>query len=253
MKHIKKLLLTITALALILSMHSGCGMFTNYKAIAEKALEKKYGEEFVCHYTWNEASKQCYAELSPAYDETMRFYAVIGTKSKSSFHDTYPEAIVGKQIADIIYKETKNIWNECCVFVSINDQSLDFTNKNDVSIESFYQKAGTSLAPEPYIHIAVNEDELNYENYDNEYDTILKLGDCIGVDKMYMRLYFINDDAYQEYKTHFSSTHDIYGGDFQYRDDFKQRITIKIDHSTQEYSMTKDDYIKERELNDVYE
>ncbi len=246
MKHIKKILSAVTAIVLILSMHSGCGMFTNYKAIAEKALEKKYGEEFVCHYTWNEASKQCYAELSPAYDETMRFYAVIGTKSKSSFHDTYPEAIVGKQIADIIYKETKNIWNECCVFVSINDQSLDFTNKNDVTIESFYQKANLDISHEPHIYLAINTDSISQNDYDREYELLSMISNKICVDNVYFYLFFVDSDAYQDYRVQFTSTHNIHSGGFSYRDDFKQKLVFIVDNTTQNTSLSREEYNKFR-------
>ena len=71
MRHIKKIISTITALALILSMHSGCGMFTNYKAIAEQALEDKYGEEFICYSTWDEGGDSFRAKCSSADNQKL--------------------------------------------------------------------------------------------------------------------------------------------------------------------------------------
>ncbi len=56
MKRIISTLMAAVLLSLMLTMFSGCGMFTNYKAIAEQALEDKYGEEFICYSTWDEGA-----------------------------------------------------------------------------------------------------------------------------------------------------------------------------------------------------
>ena len=246
MKHIKKILSAITALALILSMHSGCGMFTNYKAIAEQALEDKYGEEFVCHSTWDEGGITFSAEMSPAYDKNMKFYATISPKYNKAYTDKYPEAVVGNQIADIVFEETETIWEECCVKVSINSQGLDFSSKDDITIESFYQNVNIETPSDPSIHIAINEDLINEENYNKEYILLQNICKRIQTKNIIIYLYFIDNSAYDEYELWFNSTYDIYVGSFKNRDDFEHRIELSVNNLDGEYSMTEVEYKNER-------
>lgn len=185
MRHIKKILSAITALTLILSMHSGCGMFTNYKAIAEQALEDKYGEEFICYSTWDEGDFY-YAKLSPAYDEGMKFYAGIDLKDKEAYYDTYTEAIVEKQIADIVYEQMADVWTDFCVDVTINGQGIDILDKDDVTIISYYDMIDYNMGYDVDINIAINKDTLYNENYTSEYKLYLKTSELIAIDDIYI-------------------------------------------------------------------
>ncbi len=245
MKHIKKILSAITALTLILSMHSGCGMFTNYKAIAEQALEDKYGEEFICYSTWDEGDFY-YAKLSPAYDDGMKFYAGIDLKDKEAYYDTYTEAIVEKQIADIVYEQMADVWTDFCVHVTINGQGIDIYNKDDITIASYYNMIDYNMGYEINIDIAVNKSTFINENPTCEYEKYLNISEVIGVDDIYISVYFLDSVAYQEYKNWFYSTHNIYLGGFKDRDDFKKKILIHINCISQEYTLSIDEYLQKR-------
>ena len=245
MKHIKKILSAITALTLILSMHSGCGIFTNYKAIAEKALEDKYGEEFICYSTWDEGDFY-YAKLSPAYDDGMKFYAGIDLKDKEAYYDTYTEAIVEKQIADIVYEQMADVWTDFCVHVTIDGQEVDFSNNDEITIQSYYNKIDYSKGYGMHIYLAVNKDLINQTDYNHEYNTLLDVSNIIGVDDINFSIIFVDDYVYAEYKEWFHSTYSVPLGSFKDRDDFKQRIMITINNSTQECSMSLNEYVTAR-------
>ena len=245
MKHFKKIFLAVTALALILSMYSGCGMFTNYKAIAEQALEDKYGEEFICYSTWDEGDFY-YAKLSPVYDEGMKFYAGIDLKDKEAYYDTYTEAIVEKQIADIVYEQMADVWTDFCVHVTINGQGIDIPNKDNVTIASYYNMIDYNMGYEINIDIAINKSTIIDENPTFEYKKYMNISQTISVDDIYISLYFVDSTAYREYKDWFYSTHSIYLGGFKDRDDFKRQIITHINYITEEYSLSLDDYISQR-------
>ncbi len=173
MKHIKKILLTITALTLILSMHSGCGMFTNYKAIAEQALEDKYGEEFVCHSTWDEGTKYCYAKLSPKFNENMKFEATISIDGHI-IADEYIEKVVAEMCMDSMKDYLNDIGSKYTYYTSINDYNDIFSSRNDVTIESYFTQDDI-IYPSFALAICFSNEYIISTNYENEYHTIISM------------------------------------------------------------------------------
>ncbi len=246
MKRIISTLMAAVLLSLMLTMFSGCGMFTNYKAIAEQALEDKYGEEFVCHSTWDEKSTDFSAEMSPAYDEGIKFYAGIWLEDKSSYYDKYTEAIVEKQIADIVYEEMTEVWNDFCVDVTINSQGICILNKEDITVESYYNKVDYNMEYDIHINIAIDKDSMINCDYYLEYEKLLAISETINVDDIYFCLYFVDKTAYSEYKDWFYSTYNINSGDFKYRDDYNNAIITHVNCITKEYSLNLDHYISQR-------
>ena len=246
MKHIKKILSAITALTLILSMHSGCGMFTNYKAIAEKALEDKYGEEFICYSTWDEGGDDYFAKLAPTSDESMKFMAAITTKNKSCYYDKYIEAIVGKQVADIVYQEMDDIWSEYYVRVAINGQGLDINKTNNLSVESYYTYFEYSEADRPHIEIVINDDQNCEIDYELEYEKLLKIAYQLPTQDVSYYLYFVCNDKYSEYQKWFYDNYAIYSNGFQNRTDYNQEIIFSTELSNYSSSLASEDYIKLR-------
>ena len=246
MTRMKRILPTLLSITLMLSLCSGCGMFTNYKAIAEQALEDKYGEEFICYSTWDEGGDDYLAKLAPAYDESMKFMAAIDTKDKSCYYDKYIEAVVGKQVADIVYQEMDDIWSEYYVRVAINGQGLDITKTDNLSIESYYTYFEYSEADRPHIEIVINDDQNCDIDYALEYEKLLKIAYQLPVEDVSYYLYFVCNDVYPEYQKWFYDNYAIYSNGFQNRTDYIQEIIFTNNKSDNSASITSDDYISRR-------
>ncbi len=228
-------------------MHSGCGMFTNYKAIAEQALEDKYGEEFICYSTWDEGGNDYFAKLAPAYDEGMKFMAAIDTKDKSCYYDKYIEAVVGQQVADIVYQEMDEIWSEYYVRVAINGQGLEIADTNHLSIESYYSAISDySRSDQPFVKIVINGDKNTNQQYDNEYKALLSIIERIPADDVSFDLFFVNNNLYTEYRTWFYDNYAINTGDFQYRTDYDDEIIFTVNKSSNTISLSEDKYTEIR-------
>ncbi len=176
----------------------------------------------------------------------MKFMAAIDTKDKSCYYDKYIEAVVGKQVADIVYQEMDDIWSEYYVRVAINGQGLDITKTDNLSIESYYTYFEYSEADRPHIEIVINDDQNCDIDYALEYEKLLKIAYQLPVEDVSYYLYFVCNDVYPEYQKWFYDNYAIYSNGFQNMTDYIQEIIFTNNKSDNSTSITSDDYIFQR-------
>ncbi|MCR5234087.1 MAG: hypothetical protein K6E53_09295 [Lachnospiraceae bacterium] len=97
-------ILTILSIFMVFLL-TGCGN----EGIAKRALEKRYGEEFEVRSIYTDYRKHFFATCAPVNNEDIVFTAKI-TTSGEILESNYTEAILGKQIKDIIYPEIEKMW-----------------------------------------------------------------------------------------------------------------------------------------------
>lgn len=244
MKHIKKIISTITALALILTMHSGCGMFTNYKAIAEQALEDKYGEEFICYSTWDEGTKNFYAKCSPKNDNIM-FSANISLEN-GILYDKYIERVVAQKCYAAISSQIGKLCTNYSYYASINAQSHSFVSKSDVSINEYFVYDDDSY-PILFIAIGLTNEYITPINYSEEYkiiESIATTEELNAIKEMCIDLYYIPFDYKFYYEEYFNNALGIQT-DIEELPYSRNHINFVI--KDKEITISEDEYITYRE------
>ena len=175
MKLKRKLLLMSAALAVPLLL-SGCVNKAKAERLLEKALEERYGEEFVVldsivtSANWLNAGP-LEAICCPVSDNKLTFQASYSIKRQQFYGDEYAEAIVREeayaemeQILSHYYTDFILNANACHSIIQYNEMSkyTKFTNMEDVSISSYEEKYGEKMIISFYI--GFNTEELdNYE------------------------------------------------------------------------------------------
>ena len=183
-------------------------MFINRKAIAEKALQEQYGEEFVAYHTWDHGGDSFRASMYPKADESIKFNTHIFNDGRIII-DYYAEKIVGKEIIEIIKPYIDEIAEESAYFATVPIQDLGYTSKEEVSIEDFYTKAEKDESDWPYIYIAINIESVNHDiTFEDEYEIILRVLSNVRLDTLDgigLVLYYVRDGVFSEYTDIFSS------------------------------------------------
>ena len=203
----KKIFILFSTILLIISL-GGCSMFINRKAIAEKALQEQYGEEFVAYHTWDHGGDSFRASMYPKDDESIKFNTHIFNDGRIII-DYYAEKIVGKEIIEIIKPYIDEIAEESAYFATVPIQDLGYTSKEEVSIEDFYTKAEKDESDWPYIYIAINIESVNHDiTFEDEYEIILRVLSNVRLDTLDgigLVLYYVRDGVFSEYTDIFSS------------------------------------------------
>ena len=203
----KKIFILFSTILLIISL-GGCSMFINRKAIAEKALQEQYGEEFVAYHTWDHGGDSFRASMYPKADESIKFNTHIFNDGRIII-DYYAEKIVGKEIIEIIKPYIDEIAEESAYFATVPIQDLGYTSKEEVSIEDFYTKAEKDESDWPYIYIAINIESVNHDiTFEDEYEIILRVLSNVRLDTLDgigLVLYYVRDGVFSEYTDIFSS------------------------------------------------
>ena len=203
----KKIFILFSTILLIISL-GGCSMFINRKAIAEKALQEQYGEEFVAYHTWDHGGDSFRASMYPKDDESIKFNTHIFNDGRIII-DYYAEKIVGKEIIEVIKPYIDEIAEESAYFATVPIQDLGYTSKEEVSIEDFYTKAEKDESDWPYIYIAINIESVNHDiTFEDEYEIILRVLSNVRLDTLDgigLVLYYVRDGVFSEYTDIFSS------------------------------------------------
>ena len=241
----KKIFILFSTILLIISL-GGCSMFINRKAIAEKALQEQYGEEFVAYHTWDHGGDSFRASMYPKADESIKFNTHIFNDGRIII-DYYAEKIVGKEIIEIIKPYIDEIAEESAYFATVPIQDLGYTSKEEVSIEDFYTRAEKDFSDWPTINIAINVAKINDDiSYEDEYDILMKIFNDIRLDSLEgnkLALYYISGVAFQKYDKYFDTTPYINGG-FDQLPEIENKVYIKYTSNTA--SVSKNEYVEKR-------
>ncbi len=141
MKRNKKLLSLISALAIPL-MLSGCVNKKSEEKKLAKALEERYGEEFVVvdsivtggnWLTAGPLSAVCY----PKSDRDLLFKADYSIANQYIYDDGYIQAIVREEIINNMENVLSQYYDTFVVEVDVCQKHTSLTNKEDVSVKSY--------------------------------------------------------------------------------------------------------------------
>ena len=172
MKHIQKILLTITAFALVLSL-SGCYWEGKTKWHSEQLLldelEEKYNEEFIIQQIGVSSARSggpLVAYCSPKDDEELVFETELYQFGDNiSLRDMYIQSIVRRemkeQIDSVLSKYYDNFASEVYVYGLTPSYDSGIRNASEASIKTY-----TEAIPDnnmSTIWIVLDEDEVNEE------------------------------------------------------------------------------------------
>ena len=200
----KKIFILFSTILLIISL-GGCSMFINRKAIAEKALQEQYGEEFVAYHTWDHGGDSFRASMYPKDDESIKFNTHIFNDGRIII-DYYAEKIVGKEIIEIIKPYIDEIAEESAYFATVPIQDLGYTSKEEVSIEDFYTRAEKDESDWPFIDICINNTVVKKKSYEEEYEVLKKILNDESFNVLTgikFTIYFVDKAEFEDMKKYF--------------------------------------------------
>ena len=206
MKHIKKLLLTITALAIVLSL-SGCYWEGKTKwhseSIVLNELEERYNEEFIIRQIGVSSARSgrpIVAYCSPKDDEEIIFETAVyqfGSSGSYYLEDTYIPMIVRREMKEKIDTVLGKYYDDFAVEVEIDNlasgHASGITNADEASIITYSEAApedsGTS------IFIALNEED--FDDYSEIQDVLVECVKDFHYTFARIECYFTSTDIIQ--------------------------------------------------------
>ena len=201
----KKIFILFSTILLIISL-GGCSMFINRKAIAEKALQEQYGEEFVAYHTWDHGGDSFRASMYPKADESIKFNAHVRNTGKV-ITDYYPTKIIAKTIIGIVSPYIDEITEESAYYSTVGLYKFEYTSKGQVTLKDYFTNGGGDFQGYPYIYICINTDKIkNDVSYEKEYNTymeIFKDDEMQILKEKQLVLYFLNNQDYLSMKEDF--------------------------------------------------
>lgn len=169
----KKFVKILTALLVVCLLFSGCGSKDNagkaddavVKEIAAKALEEKYGEEFVVHKVRKTTKDTFFTVCSPKNRMDIVFEAEIGRWQKdgeergSIKYDDCADGAVAAQVSQKLEEEMQEIFPDCYVHAVAFGTHGDRFEHTDCTLEEYmksYTDRGFDPMAEMYILIQIH-------------------------------------------------------------------------------------------------
>ncbi len=184
MKHMRKILSVITALALVLSM-SGCYWKGKTKNQSEKAilneLEERYGEEFFVRQMGlsSRTGRPVTAYCSPKDDEEIVFEVALyqfGESENYYLEDTYIPMIVRREMKEKIDTVLAKYYDDFAVEVEIDNlvsgHESGITNADEASITTYSEAMPDDSAASASVFIALNEED--FDDYTEIQDVLVE-------------------------------------------------------------------------------
>lgn len=145
-------------------------MYTEESGIsmAEKALQKKYGEEFIIHDVYSKSPGEFWAECSPASNEEIVFQAAIWKDGSGVVYDEYIPSIVAKELENEIEGELQKYYDS--VFVKVHASGmwgpfLEVDSVRDMSLKEYVKMSNPSRL---WIDMGIDAEEGN-KHLEEEY------------------------------------------------------------------------------------
>lgn len=145
-------------------------MYTEEAGIemAEKALQKKYGEEFIIHDVYSKSPGEFWAECSPVSNEEVVFQAAIWKDGSGVVYDEYIPSIVAKELENEIEGELQKYYDS--VFVKVHASGmwgpfLEVDSVRDMSLKEYVKMSNPSRL---WIDMGIDAEEGN-KHLEEEY------------------------------------------------------------------------------------
>ena len=208
---------------------SGCTTETSVKNMIEEALEKRYGEEFVCHDTWYDNdgayyTTSYYGLCSPKDSPDILFEVLIDDEG-NLWQDEYPSSIASNflctEIDNIMGTRIEHHYTYCRNYYEPNGETVAKRIKNgNFTLEYFmkdYINTFKSNKLSLYYSICVDITQAADISYGNEYDVIIDtikhiygIGQQFGMDlQISVKFFFVPTDIYQNCVNYFQENANI--------------------------------------------
>ena len=271
---LKKIAILIITCLFAMTALSGCSIIAeqNEKSLIEDALQKRYGEDFVCMRTWNNAAGGYYDDsfyglCHPKDDESLLFEILLNDDG-SIRGDDYGSTIISRRFADIFDEQigTKlgKHYTYCYNYGDLNDDVTGQMIANDeFTFEYYFNAISKTYTADNvlglYFTICIDVSEQPSITYEEEYDLIVSALEyifAIGITynmnlKVYLDLYFVPNDIYDECLDYFGNNARRYAFDNiveGFPKQYNRKIEIIFENNA--LNITKADYINLRkELN----
>ncbi|MDE7251317.1 MAG: hypothetical protein K2O32_00020 [Acetatifactor sp.] len=183
--------------------------------MAKKALQEKYGEEFIIHDVYSKSPSDFWAECSPVSNEEVVFKAAIWKDGSGMVYDDYVPGILAREIEKEIEGELQKYYDS--VFVKVYQSggwtvhSAEVDSMKDMSLEEYVKRLDSSRC---WIDIGIDAEEG--KDYLEEYAFYVSMQEKISDKKMFpMHVVYYNMDAElqewcNDYFTQYAGAHGTY-------------------------------------------
>ncbi|MCM1090894.1 MAG: hypothetical protein NC413_08600 [Muribaculum sp.] len=196
-------------------------LYTEARGIkmAKKALQEKYGEEFIIHDVWSKASHEFYADCSPVSNEEIVFQAVFWNDGRGIEYDEYIQGVISWKISERFQQELEQIYDDCYVHTFISyAAAVEFDNVPDTTIEQYaekYQKEHEGRG-RWIIDVFINLEQEQEGDIEREYEYLSQIGleqEKSQMPDIYFDLYGVDEETKNWCENYFS-THALERGEF---------------------------------------
>ncbi len=267
---LKRIAVLILACLFAMTALSGCTTETSVKNMIEEALEKRYGEEFVCRDTWYDNdgayyTTSYYGLCSPKDSPDILFEVLIndeGVFRRNAYVSTLASKIFCEEFDDKIGTNISEHYTYCCNYYELdNDEVGEIVATNEFTLEYFLTesiKTSNDNKLDLYFTVCIDiTDELNI-NYEKEYNAIVdtlkniyEIGQLYGMDlQLNLKLFFTSTDIYQKCTYYFQENAKIHSDFYDLIEENapynERQCMIKMNYKNGEFSITQEDYIQKR-------
>ena len=194
----RKVRIKVLAILLLFCMLlSGCNEWKNYihtdaslTRAAEKALEKKYDEEFIIHKVWVACQTTFYAVCSPKSDEEVVFEAEIWKDGRGVYQDEYAEGVVAQCIAKKISPEVEEVYGKCFVSPRVFHSEKEFASVEKLTLEDYMNEVKDA---DGLIRVFVMKGTVSDREMEKEYKYISEKLSVGIMQNMTCSIYFVDD------------------------------------------------------------
>ena len=228
---LKKIAILIITCLFAMTALSGCSIIAkqNEKSLIEDALQKRYGEEFVCMRTWNNDadgyySHSFYGLCHPKDDDGLLFEVLSGSDGTlliDEYASTLASRIFRDEFDERIGDSLGTHYTYCRNYYDPNGDAVAKRIKNgNFTLEYFmndYINTFKSNKLSLYYSICMDITKTADISYENEYDVIIdtikhihRMGQQLGMDlQISIKFYFVPTEIYQNCVNYFQENANI--------------------------------------------
>lgn len=270
---LKKITILIITCLFAMTSLSGCSIIAkrNEKALIENALQERYGEEFVCMRTWNNAAGGYYDDsfyglCHPKDDESLLFEILLNGDG-SIRGDDYGSTIISRRFANIFDEQigTKlgKHYTYCYNYGDLNDDVTgQMIANDDFTFEYYFNALSKTYTADNilglYFTICIDVSEQPSITYEEEYNLIVSalehiytIGKYYDMDlQLLVDLFFVTDGTYSKCINYINTNaqlksdfYDLIEGYVRYPNPQK---VILLNYEEGQYSLTEHEYVAQR-------
>ena len=234
-----KLFFNIIIMFFLSSNLYGCD-YRNYiytedslKRVAEKSLEKKYGEEFIVHRAWNRSQTMFFADCSPKDNPDVIFTADIRKNGDGIISDGYAQGVVAKEVDDVLKDDFKKLFGDCYTrpYISNYYNVPEFIDAKGITIQEYISKVNPDVIGMSY-GVYIDASQLSNDAIDRETEylcnEIPKKIQNRNIPNLSIHIRFVTNELIEQCRTYFSDHVDI---DSDLSEELRKHVKISLKYN----------------------